>query len=213
MSEFAYSAYLSGLRELYGSMKKLPVTIGTFDHNYNKISSSVIFDTSDRVSGWKVTFLKKGSGDVLSLPIAVGYRIEIVGNNTYSSFIKYFNISGRKGSFHLKDFVANFNSQIPETYCVTEKARSEILRYKSDGEGKYPIGTRNWQVYHALHPEIPKDKYHRSAKNLSKTQNCYPAIYAATKDIDLTIIYGKKPGRYTDEIINCSHDWTVDVTE
>ncbi len=211
MSEFAFSTYLSGLKGLYSSMKKLPVSIGTFDHVYNNVSSSVIFDTSDSARGWTVTFMKKGRGDVLRLPVAVGYRLEINGNETYRYFINYFNISGEKGSFHIKDFADNLNSQIPKSYSVTEESRSEILRYKSDGEGKYPIGIRNWHVYHALHPEVPKEKYHRSAENLSKTQNCYPDIYAATKDMDITIIYGKSPGKYTDAIIKGSHDWTVDI--
>lgn len=213
MSEFSYTAHITGLKELYGSMKKLPVTIGTFDHIYNKVLSSVIFDTSDSANGWKITFMNKGNGEVLILPVAVGYRLEINGNETYSRFIKYFNISGKKGDFHIKDFVDKFNSQIPHTYSVTEKTREDILKYRSDGEGKYPIGTRNWQIYHALHPEIPDDKFHRSPENLAKTQNCYPEIYEATKNMDLTIIYGKSPGKYTNAIVNCSHDWKVDVTE
>ena len=62
MSEFSFTAHITGLKESYGFMKKLPVTIGTFDHVYNKVLSSVIFDTSDSANGWKITFIKKGVG-------------------------------------------------------------------------------------------------------------------------------------------------------
>lgn len=155
--------------------------------------------------------MKKGTGEILTLPVAVGYKLEIKGNDLYAKFINYFNISGEKGKFRISEFSKNFDSQIPSEYIISEKTRDAILNYKSDGEGKYPIGVKNWQIYHALHPEVSSDKYHRSPENLLKTQNFYPDIYNATKDMDLTIIYGKTPGKYTDAIKNCTHDWKIDL--
>lgn len=47
---------------------------------------------------------------------------------------------------------------------------------------------------------LPKDKYHRTNKNLLKTRQLYPAIYLATKDMDITIIYGRIPGEKTEKM-------------
>lgn len=51
MSQFTYSAHISGLKLFYDSMKKYPVTIGNFEHTYNKVTSTVVFDTSDNSKG------------------------------------------------------------------------------------------------------------------------------------------------------------------
>ena len=53
-----------------------------------------------------------------------------------------------------------------------------------DSDGVFPIGIKNWEIVHAKNPMLPKDKYHRTNKNLSKTRQLYPAIYSATKDMD-----------------------------
>jgi hypothetical protein len=42
--------------------------------------------------------------------------------------------------------------------------------------------------------------------NLSKTRQLYHAIYSATKDIDITIIYGTIPGEKTEKMKKCHFD-------
>lgn len=76
-------------------------------------------------------------------------------------------------------------------------------RIDADSDGIFPIGIKNWEVVHANNPMLPKDKYHRTNKNLLKTGQLYPEIYLATKDMDITIIYGKTPGEKTEEIKGC----------
>lgn len=58
-------------------------------------------------------------------------------------------------------------------------------RIDTDSDGIFPIGIKNWEIVHAKNPMLPKDKYHRTNKNLSKTRQLYPAIYSATKDIPM----------------------------
>ena len=57
-------------------------------------------------------------------------------------------------------------------------------RIDTDSDGIFPIGIKNWEIVHAKNPMLPKDKYHRTNKNLSKTRQLYSAIYSATKDMD-----------------------------
>lgn len=81
--------------------------------------------------------------------------------------------------------------------------RKTILKYDridTDSDGIFPIGITNWEVVHAKNPMLPKDKYHRTNKNLSKTRQLYPALYLATKDMDITIIYGTMPGDKTEKM-------------
>lgn len=49
-------------------------------------------------------------------------------------------------------------------------------------------------------PSLPKDKYHRTTKNLAKTKELYTEIYQAIMHMDITIIYGNNPGEKTEEI-------------
>lgn len=63
--------------------------------------------------------------------------------------------------------------------------RKVVINYDkldSESDGIYPIGVTNWEVAHAKNPSLPKDKYHRTSKNLLKTKELYPAIFQETKD-------------------------------
>ena len=150
-------------------MRKLNVTIGTFDHNYKNINSSVIFDTRDQ-TGWKLIFMKKIHGDILSLPIQKGYKFTIEGNNAYK----------------------NFDMQIPQTYTLDDKKRKSILKYDKidESDGIYPIGTLNWEEINIKRLILGKTSKNRDPKNLDKTKNLYPRIYEATKDMNISIRYG-----------------------
>lgn len=172
-------------------MRKLNVTIGTFDHNYNNINSSVIFDTRDQ-TGWKLIFMKKIHGDILSLPIQKGYKFTIEGNDAYKNLKSYFNIKGGKGEFKISEFIKHFDMQIPQTYTLDDKKRKTILKYDKidESDGIYPIGTLNWEEINIKRLILGKKSKNRDPKNLDKTKNLYPRIYEATKDMNISIRYG-----------------------
>ena len=76
---------------------------------------------------------------------------------------------------------------MPFEYSLSDNSRRVILKHDridTDSDGIFPIGIKNWEIVHAKNPMLPKDKYHRTNKNLSKTRQLYPAIYSATKDMD-----------------------------
>ncbi|KJD43877.1 DUF6037 family protein [Paenibacillus terrae] len=199
---YSYSGIVDGLKVFYSSMHQLNVEIGTFEHKYNNIISDAIFDTRDS-SGWSLTFIKRVRGNVLCIPIQKGYRFAIIGDKEYNAFIEYFGIGSGKGQFSIKEFVDYLDKQIPAEYRLSDNKRKVILKYNkldNDSDGIYPVGVKNWGVIHARNPELPEDKYHRTAKNLLKTKELYPDIYNAIKDIDITIIYGKHPGENTETI-------------
>lgn len=202
---FSYSGKIEKLSEFYKSMCKLNIQIGTFEHSYNKVTSDVIFDTRD-IEQWNLLFIKRGTGETLSIPLNKGYLFTIEGNEKYSEFIMYFGIESGKGKFSIKEFVSNLNIQVPKEYEISDSRRKIIIGYDrldSDSDGIYPIGVTNWEVAHAKNPSLPKDKYHRTSKNLLKTKELYPDIYIATKEMDITIIYGVNPGDKTTELKKC----------
>ena len=205
LMEFSYSRKIEKLEKFYSSMKDMKVQIGTFEYEYKKVVSDVIFDTRDSKL-WKLIFIKRSYGNVLIIPIKIGYRFTIEGNKKYKEFVDYFNIGRSKGKFSIKDFVDCLNHKIPPKYSISNNVRETILKYDrldAQSDGIYPIGTKNWEVIHANNPELPKDKYHRTKENLSKTRQLYPEIYSATKDMDISIIYGKTSGEKTEEIKKC----------
>lgn len=200
--EFSYSGSIETLKTFYLSMLKINVQIGTFEYTYNEVVSDAIFDTRDSEL-WKLVFIKRGCGDTLSIPIKKGYRFTIEGNEKYKEFVDYFVIGRGKGQFSIKDFVNHLNNKIPPEYSLSDSVRRTVLRYDridTDSDGVFPIGIINWEVVHAKNPMLQKDKYHRTNKNLSKTRQLYPAIYSATKDMDITIIYGTMPGEKTEKM-------------
>lgn len=202
---FSFSMKIYNLSEFYNSMRGLNIQIGTFEHNYNDIISDVILDTRS-IEQWKLIFIKHGTGEALLIPLNKGYRFTIDGNKAYKDFITYFKIRGGKGQFSIKDFITHFNIQVPLEYKLSDKKRNVIIKYDkidSDSYGIYPVGLTNWEVAHAKNPDLPKDKYHRTNKNLLKTKELYPSIYEATKEMDISIIYGTTPGEKTDEIKRC----------
>lgn len=199
---FFYSGSIEALKTFYLSMRKINVQIGTFEYTYNEIVSDAIFDTRDSEL-WKLVFIKRGHGDTLSIPIKKGYCFTIEGNQKYKEFVDYFGIGRGKGQFSIKDFMNYLNNRIPTEYILSDNVRKTILKYDridTDSDGIFPIGITNWEVVHAKNPMLPKDKYHRTNKNLSKTRQLYPAIYLATKDMDITIIYGTMPGDKTEKM-------------
>lgn len=200
---FTYkSGTLEELKSLYQSMRILGVSIGTFSHEYNKIESAVIFDTRDS-NGWKLVFMKLIQGDVFEVPVKLGYKFTIDGDETYRRFREYFKIGGGKGVFSMSDFVNHLRQCIPVEYKLNDEKRHAVLRYDkldNESEGIYPIGVTNWEVVHAKNPKLNSDKFHRTNKNLIKTKELYPHIYVATRDMDITIIYGLTPGKKTEGI-------------
>ena len=206
--EFYYSGSIEALKIFYLSMRKINVQIGTFEYSYNGIISDVIFDTRDSEL-WKLVFIKRGYGEILSIPIKKGYRFTIEGNEKYKEFADYFDIGRGKGQFSIKNFVNHLKNKIPFEYSISDKSRRVILKHDridTDSDGIFPIGIKNWEIVHAKNPMLQKDKYHRTNKNLSKTRQLYPAIYSATKDMDITIIYGTKPGDKTEKMKMCIFD-------
>ncbi len=194
---FNYRKYMNSIKTFYLSMRNINVQIGTFEFAYNGIMSDVIFDT--RVTPWKLIFIKRSGQDILTLFIE-GYHFIINGDKKYKEFIEYFNISGKKGSFSIADFLNSFSNAIPASYVLDNKKREKIIRYDildDKSEGIYPIGLKNWELIHANNPELPLNKYHRSSENLMKTRELYPKIYSVIKDMDITVMYGKEPNENT----------------
>ena len=160
---------------------------------------------------WKLILIKNIIGDTLTITVNKGFKFTIESDAKYKEFIKYFCISGGKGQFSINDFHSNLDRQIDSYFILSDDKREIISSHissKSAREGFYPIGTKNWQLFHAQHPELPKDKFHRSGENLKKTKQLYPNIYEATKDFDVTICYGTKPGKATEEMRSGKYDWT-----
>jgi hypothetical protein len=83
---YSYSGVVDGLKEFYSSMRKLNVEIGTFEHTYTGIVSDAIFGTRD-TAGWQLTFIKRIDGAVLRIPIQLGYRFSINGNEEYDTSV------------------------------------------------------------------------------------------------------------------------------
>lgn len=206
--EFSFSSKVEKISEFYKSMGQLSIQIGTFEHKYNDVTSDVIFDTRNEKQ-WNLLFIKRGMGETLVIPLNMGYRFTIEGNKKYNEFIIYFGIRSGKGQFSIKEFVSNLNIQVPNEYKLSDDKRKVVINYDkldSESDGIFPIGVTNWEVAHAKNPTLPKDKYHRTSKNLLKTKELYPAIYQATKDIDITIIYGTSPGDKMQELRSCKFE-------
>ena len=200
MAEFYFSKYVEELKILFSSMRGIGVDIATFDHLYNGIDSMVIFDTRET---WKLIFIKRGSGDILKIPVEKGYKFTIDGSINYKKFREYFQIGGAKGEFSLNEFITCLKKLIPDRYVLNDERRVNILKYDridDESEGIYPIKTINWVEVHAKNPKLDPKKYHRTTKNLEKTKQLYPNIYRATKDMDITIVYGRSAGIKTEEI-------------
>ena len=198
--EYSFSKYIEELKTFYTKMKEINVRIGTFSHSYNGVNSEVIFDTRNN---WKLVFMKKGYGEVLEIPVEIGYVFSIQGNDAYKKFINYFRVSGKKGAFKMGEFIGHFKKCVPDRYVLDDSKRGTILTYdkidrKSDG--KYPIKVINWEVVHAQNPELDEEKYHRSPENLEKTRELYPDLYLATRDMDITIVYGVQPEERTNAL-------------
>ena len=119
---FYYSGNIEKLKTFYLFMRKINVQIGTFEYTYNGIVSDVIFDTRDSEL-WKLVFIKRGHGDMLSIPIKKGYRFTIDGNEKYKEFADYFDIGRGKGQFSIKNFVNHLSSKIPFEYSLSDNVR------------------------------------------------------------------------------------------
>ena len=203
-----YSYKMNSICVFFKSMVDLGVSIATFDYDYNDIYSHVIFDTT--TDEWRLVFIQHQVGNVLELPIARGYKIEIRSFEKYSELRHYFNICGNSGSFKLSDFLSHFNNKIPTEYLLDDNKRKTIISYnKMDNcsSGIYPIGTINWAVVHAKNPQMDPNKHHRSEDNLRKTRELYPNIYNQIKTMDISIKYGDIPNERTESIKDCSYDW------
>ena len=187
-------------------MRELSVRIGIVEFKYNKVEFDIIFDVRE-IGQWYQVFIKRHFGSILKTglktPIARGYKFTIKGNEKYREFIDYFNIQSGKGNFSIKEFKENLERVVPHKYIVTDNARKQVIRYDKidDNKGIYSVGIKNWEEIHVKNPESPKEKYHRTNKTLEKTRELYPKIYEITKDMDITIIYGKEPNDRINSII------------
>lgn len=204
MAPFSYVKKVPELQKLFFSMRRLDVDIGTFKHKYNNVQSSVIFNTCNETL-WELVFMRHGQGDIFKAPVKRGYRFAIEGDEAYYQFRKYFEIGGGKGMFSMNDFFGRLQRQIPESYILDDESRKMIMRYNpidKQSSGIYPTGVINWVVVHARDPRIDPSKFHRTKENLLKTKQLYPALYQATKQMDLTIRYSEDAGELTTDLRN-----------
>ena len=199
---FCYEAEIKKLRIFKKTMSKLKVEIGTFEFQYNEILTDVIFDTRNSES-WEIIFMKVGIGKTLTIPIKLGYKFTIDTSKKYQEFISFFNIKNSKGKFSIKSFKDYFNENIPDEYKLSDNTRKKIIKYDRidmDSEVIYPISLTNWELIHAKNNKLPKDKFHRSSKNLAKTKQLYPDLYEAIKDKDISVNYSTEIGEHTEQI-------------
>lgn len=204
MAPFSFVRELPELKQLYCSMKNLNVDIGTFEHEYNGVQSSVIFDTRNSM-GWDLVFMRHGQGNIFKVPVKKGFRFAIEGDEMYLHFRDYFEIGGGKGKFSMNDFLERLKRRIPPEYILDDESGKVILRYDpidKQSNGIYPTGVVNWAVVHAKKPQMDPDKFHRTKENLMKTKQFHPALYQATKDMDLTIRYSEELGVKTKDLKN-----------
>lgn len=201
MAEFYYHKVLTGLKNFYKSMQIQGIDVGTFCFEYNNVTADVIFNTL--CLPWKLIFIKRNEGKILEIEIKRGYVFSIETSLKFKEVRLFFNISGVKGSFSINAFQKSLDNSIPFKYELTDKGRETILNYdKMDNKqpGIYPIGVINWALKHAMHPEWPPDKFHRTNENLMKTKQLYPSLYKATNHLDITIKYGNKPFKTTEKL-------------
>ena len=199
---FCYEAEIKKLRIFKKTMSKLKVEIGTFEFQYNEILTDVIFDTRNSES-WEIIFMKVGIGKTLTIPIKLGYKFTIDTSKKYQEFISFFNIKNSNGKFSIKSFKDYFNENISDEYKLSDNTRKKIIKYDridTDSEGIYPISLKNWELIHAKNNKLPKDKFHRSSKNLAKTKQLYPDLYEAIKDKDISVNYSTEIGEHTEQI-------------
>lgn len=181
---------LENLQSFHIGMKKLGVSIATFDFVYNKVSCACLFEANYE-KGFSLTFFKTISGETLKLPVLPGYRVStyIEDPDFYNYFWDFFQLQQKNGGFTMKNFFENLNQKIPLYFNLNRNLDKPILAKKYDTEEKerpYFLGFINWQVLRAKNPEL---KGSRSEANLEKTKILYPQIYQATKDYDISIRY------------------------
>lgn len=66
---------------------------------------------TQEILNFEIGFIKRGHGDMLSIPIKKGYCFTIEGNEKYKEFADYFDIGRGKGQFSIKDFVKQLNKK------------------------------------------------------------------------------------------------------
>lgn len=184
------SFVLNHLRLLHQEMKLVPVTIATFDFEYNRITCSCIFE-ADYSNGFSITFFKTISGEALKLPVRKGYMMDsyIENPGLYSRFWNYFNLDAKDGGFTMKSFYEKLNHSIPQTFNIKRNYDRPLLAKQYNTEKKdrpYFLGFKNWKIIKAKNPET---KGTRSEENLKKTERLYPLIYEATKNYDISVRY------------------------
>jgi hypothetical protein len=184
------SFVIEHLRFLHQEMKLIPVTIATFDFEYNEINCSCIFET-DYTEGFSITFFKIITGESLKLPVHRGYMMDtyIENKELYFKFWKYFDLKAKNGEFSMNSFYERLNQSVPQKFSMKKNYNRPVLAEKYDTEKKdrpYFLGFKNWKIIKAKNPNA---KGTRSAENLNKTKRLYPLIYEATKNYDISVRY------------------------
>ena len=207
---FSYTSYrINELALFHSSMRQMNVNIGDFTFVYNRVKSTVIFDT--RKQPYVLVFMKSGVGSRLLLSVIRGYRVEIASSEEYYTLLNYFEIQPdmrSPGMFCLGDFMKIFIKNIPSNYILDDASRIAKIQYDridTQSEGIYPIGIKNWALFHARHPEIDKNLFHQSDKNKQKTKELYPSLFSVIKDMDVSITYSNKRGDETAAILDLKH--------
>lgn len=181
---------LDNLQSFHAEMKKLNVSIATFDFTYNEVSCACLFE-ADYEKGFSLTFFKTISGESLKLPVLPGYRLNtyIEDPDFYRYFWNFFQLNKRDGGFTMSSFFENLNRKIPQHFSIENNLDRPLLAKQYDTEEKdrpYFLGFINWQILRAKNPKV---KGSRSDVNLKKTEILYPQIYKATKNYDISVRY------------------------
>lgn len=191
---------LTNLKTLHIEMKKIGVSVETFDYSYNNQDCSVIF-YPDYTNGFYLVFFKKKNASKLKLPIKKGYDLILLGQD-FTNFWNFFEIGAEKGKFKIKDFYEHLNKKIP-TVATKINSNDRMLIQKTipidDEENIFFKNLINWEKARIKNPNLNKG---RDPKNLEKTKILYPNIYEEIKNFDISVAYTNSPIHDEEKIIN-----------
>lgn len=200
------------LIEFWKSMTTLGVDIAVFNHKFNNVDSSCIFDIQ-RGNEFRLVFMNNGSlGETLVLPVNASIRWLVNTKEDRDKMKEYFGVVGGSGCFDFKTVNDSFSYNIPSEYALTDESRKIILRYdkidSKNGDGIYPIGLIDRNEQHRKNPNLPKDKYRQSPENALKTKTLYPPLYNLIKGLGeygVSVRYSMFPNEKTKNIISAKN--------
>ncbi len=165
---------LTGLKQLFISIKQNDLTYGTFKYQVNNVSFEIFFDIS--IVPYQLGFIQRQSTFQLWLDVKSGFEINpIIATQDYKSLVKILQLKYNPDNpFKPQSFFDEFNKRIPNTYSQTP---IELLHYVS--KERYKIEEKEKLYFDRF---MPWENQKRSKKNSEKTRLLLPRIYNRIKN-------------------------------